>query len=216
LPDFIAIPVKNKQCKKVSIPLFLNLTYMYSMKMNDNKTAREEATKNLLAALLKINIETIRPLHKTMLVEVLLNGRTFSELTEIVNLTTARQRTVFQNAVNRLINALRGMNEKLNSCDELKEELLLTQKRLQILESKINKELSISPELKKAWSVPIGEAGFSNRVRQICSMADIHFISDLVSLSKREFLQLRNCGKKCMNEVDAYLDMNGLSWKMPI
>jgi hypothetical protein len=197
-------------------PTFFNLIYIHSMKMNDNKTAREEATKNLLAALLKINIETIRPLHKTMLVEVLLNGKTFSELTEIVYLTTARQRTVFQNAVNRLINALRGMNAKLNSCDELKEELLLTQKRLEILESKVNKELSISPELKKAWSVPIGEAGFSNRVRQICYMADIHFISDLVGISKHEFRGLRNCGKKCIDEVDAYLDRNGLSWKTPI
>ena len=37
------------------------------MKMNDNKTAREQQ-KNLLA-LLKINVETISPLCKTMLVE---------------------------------------------------------------------------------------------------------------------------------------------------
>ncbi len=186
------------------------------MKTNDNKTVRGEATKNVLTALLKVNIGTISPLYKTMLAEVLINGKTFTELTEIVQLTTGRQKVVFQNAVNSLINSLGKVNEKLSSYDDLKEELLITQKHFKILESKINKEISISPKLKKILSIPIDKAGFSKRVQQICSLAEIHFISDLVSVSKREFLGARNCGKKSMDEVEAYLNRNGLSWKMPI
>ena len=164
------------------------------MKTNDNKTVRGEATRIVLTALLKVNLGTISTLHKTMLTEVLINGKTFTELTEIVKLTTGRQKIVFQNAVNSLINSLGKVTEKLSSYDELKEELLITQK--QILESKINKEISISPKLKKVLSIPINRAGFSTRVQQICSMAEIHFISDLVCVSRREFLGFRNCGKK--------------------
>ena len=183
------------------------------MKANDNKTVRGEATRIVLTALLKVNLGTISTLHKTMLTEVLINGKTFTELTEIVKLTTGRQKTVFQNAVNSLLNSLQKLNEKLSSYDELKEELLITQK--QILESKINKEISISPKLKKVLSIPINRAGFSTRVQQICSMAEIHFISDLVHVSRREFLGFRNCGKKSADEVEAYFNRNGLSWNMP-
>ena len=186
------------------------------MKLNDNKTVREEAIRNLLVTLFKVNIGAITLLHKTMLWEVIINGKSFAELRDIVQLTTARQRVIFQNAINRLIHALQGLNEKLNSCDELKEELLITQKHLEILENKINKEISISPKLKNALSIPIDKAGFSARVKQICSMADIRFISDLVGFSKREFLGLRNCGKRSIDEVEAFLNSNGLSWKMPI
>ena len=183
------------------------------MKANDNKTVRGEATRIVLTALLKVNLGTISTLHKTMLTEVLINGKTFTELTEIVKLTTGRQKTVFQNAVNSLLNSLQKLNEKLSSYDELKEELLITQK--QILESKINKEISISPKLKKVLSIPINRAGFSTRVQQICSMTEIHFISDLVHVSRREFLGFRNCGKKSADEVEAYFNRNGLSWNMP-
>ena len=184
------------------------------MKTNDNKTVRGEATRIVLTALLKVNLGTISTLHKTMLIEVLINCKTFEELKELVKLTTGRQKTVFQNAVNSLLNSLQKLNEKLSSYDELKEELLITQK--QILESKINKEISISPKLKKVLSIPINRAGFSTRVQQICSMAEIHFISDLVCVSRREFLGFRNCGKKSADEVEAYFNRNGLSWKMPI
>ena len=98
------------------------------MKPNDNKTVRGEATKNVLTALLKVDIAMISPLYKTMLMEVLINGKTFTELTEIVKLTTGRQKVVFQNAVNSLINSLRKVNGKIKLCDELKEELLTMQK----------------------------------------------------------------------------------------
>ena len=185
------------------------------MKANDNKTVRGEATRIVLTALLKVNLGTISTLHKTMLTEVLINGKTFTELTEIVKLTTGRQKTVFQNAVNSLLNSLQKLNEKLSSYDELKEELLITQEHLKILEGRMNKEINIPPKLKKVLSIPINRAGFSTRVQQICSMTEIHFISDLVCVSRREFLGFRNCGKKSADEVEAYFNRNGLSWNMP-
>lgn len=186
------------------------------MKTNDNKTVRGEAIKSVLTALLKINPGAISSLHITMLTEVLINCKTFTELSEIVQLTTYRQKMVFQNAVNSLINSLINVNEKLSSYDALKEELLVTQKHFKILESKMNKERSISPKLKKILAIPITKAGFSGRVQNLCSVGEIHLISDLVSVSKHDFFRIRNCGKKSMDEVEAYLYRNGLSWKMPI
>lgn len=115
-----------------------------------------------------------------------MNGKTFGELKEIVKLTTGRQKVVFQNAVNSLIKALQGINQKLNSYDELKEELLITQKHFKILEGKINKEVSIPPKLKQILSIPIGKTGFSSRVQQICSSAKI------VLLQMKEGCHFRN------------------------
>lgn len=186
------------------------------MKTNDNKTVRGEAIRNVLTALLKISPGTISTLHRTMLTEVLINGKTFTELSEIVQLTTYRQKTVFQNAVNSLINSLLNMNEKLSSYDQLKQELFISKENFKILRSEIVKGTTISPELKNVLSIPISKVGFSKRVQQICSYAEIKFVSDLVSISKRKFSGFRNCGKKSVEEVEAYFNHNGLSWKMPI
>lgn len=183
-------------------------------KVNDNKTVRDESTKDLLNILLQMDINTLTPLYKTMLGEVLINGKTFGELKEIVKLPTSRQKVVFKNAVNTLINALKGVNDKLAAYDLLQAELILAKRSIKNLEDKISKENAIPPKLKKKLAVPIGKSGLSSRAQQVCSLGNVHSVYDLVSLSRREFLSLRNCGKISADEVETYLYKNGLSWKM--
>lgn len=183
-------------------------------KIDDNKKVREEAEKELLTALLKVDFKDFSPLYKTMLVEVLINGKTFMDLKGAIKLTTSRQKVVFQDAVKILKRNLQGVNDTLASYHAIEKELSQSKAVIEFLESKINKENNIPPKLKKKLDLPIGKTGFSSRVQQICSSGGIHSISDLVGFSRREFLQLRNCGKISADEVEKYLDENNLSWKM--
>lgn len=186
------------------------------VKINDNKTLKDDASKELIASLLEINFEGLRPLYKTMLIEVLINGKTFSELKETVKLTTSRQRVVFLDAVKLLKKELNRMNNILASFKTMEKELSQAQSVIEYLEGKTSKENNLTPELKNKLAIPIGKSGLSSIVQQACSLGNIHSVSDLVSFSKREFLNLRNCGKKCVDEVETYLDKNGLSWKMDL
>ena len=183
---------------------------------NDNKTLKAEASKELIASLLEINFEGLRPLYKTMLIEVLINDKTFSELNETVKLTTSRQKVVFQDAVKLLKKELNCMNNALVSFQTMEKELSQAQRLIEYLEGKASKENNIAPELKKKLAIPIGKSGLSSRVQQVCSLGNVHSVYDLVSLSRREFLSLRNCGKISVDEVEAYLYKNELSWKMDV
>lgn len=183
-------------------------------KIDDNKKVREEAQQELLTALLKVDFNDFSPIYKTMLVEVLINGKTFTELKDTVKLTTSRQKIVFKDAVSILKSNLQEVNKALAAYQAMENELSQSKAVIEFLENKINKENSVPPSLKKKLAISIGKTGFSARVQQICSSAGIHSVSDLVGFSRREFLQLRNCGKLSADEAEAYLDKNGLTWKM--
>ncbi len=187
---------------------------------NDNATLKSEAIQEILTALVEVNFKGLSPhsglvpLHRAMLKEVLVNNKTFGELKGILKLTTFRQREIFKDAVKSLKVRLEGLNNVYKDYQAIEKELDEARSVIKYLESKIEKENSISPEIKKKLAVPIGKVGFSSRVQGICSYAGLHTVSDLVHLSKREFNNIRNCGKTSVDEVEAYLNKNGLSWKM--
>lgn len=185
-------------------------------KINDNKTIREESTKELLYNLLQIEINTLSQLQKKMLIEVLINGKTFGELKENLGLTSSRQRVVFKNGVNNLSKALLVMNDKLKAYDLLQAELLIAQRLIKNLEGQIEKKASINPKLKKLLSLSIDKTGLSARVLTVCSWAGVNTVSDLVRCSKRKFLGFRNCGKTSMVELEEFLNKNNLSWEMDV
>jgi DNA-directed RNA polymerase alpha subunit len=81
------------------------------------------------------------------------------------------------------------------------------------LQDRISQEIH-SLELKKTLSTSVDNFDFSQRVLNICLMADIDTIADLVRYSKKDFGALRNSGKKSVDEVEAFLESNKLSWKM--
>lgn len=189
-------------------------------KINDNGTLKSEAIQEILTALVEVEFKGLSPhnglvpLHRAMLKEVLVNNKTFGELKGILKLTTFRQRELFKDAVRSLKIRLDSLNNIYTDYQAIEKELEEAKSVIKHLEAKIEKDSSISPEIKKKLAVSIGKAGFSSRVQGICSYAGLHTLSDLVHLSKREFSNIRNCGKTSVDEVEAYLNKNGLSWKM--
>jgi DNA-directed RNA polymerase alpha subunit len=72
------------------------------------------------------------------------------------------------------------------------------------------KESTFLPEF---LITPIDRTSLSSRVKNVCWNANISTVSDLIDHSRNSFGRLRNSGKKCGDEVEAFLGKIGLSWK---
>ena len=182
-----------------------------------NKQA-EEAVSSLIHSLLKGDITRLVSIHHKLLTEVLCNGKTFAELKDVVNLNTTRQKTIFEDAV-LIVNAhIKNTNEKLASYDKMEKELIELRHWKHLLEShevKENKK-NISSKMKKMLSQRIRALNFSGRVKNICYHNGIITLADLVVLSPKNILSVRNAGKKTIDEIQDYFIEHGLDWEMDI
>lgn len=185
-------------------------------KVNDNKTIREESIKKLIASIVQIETNTLSNLEKTVLIETLVNGKSFLELKDTVNLTTHRQKAILEYGVTKLNNQLQKINEKLKIFEESQKELAELRYWKKLLEANIKKENEIDPELKVLLSLTVQQIKLSTRVKQICNAAGIKTVRDLVRTSPIQLLKLRNCGKNSIAEIEGYFEESGLWWNMDV
>lgn len=178
----------------------------------------EEAVSKIIQSLLKGDITRLVSIHHKLLTEVLCNGKTFAELKDVVNLNTARQKTIFENAVLIVNEHIKNTNEKLASYDKMEKELVELRHWKFLLEANLEKNAKkeIPPELKKKISKLVQQIDFSNRLKQILANAKIRTVEDLINTTRHELLKLRNCGKGSIIEIEAYFEKNNLWWNMEL
>jgi DNA-directed RNA polymerase alpha subunit len=97
---------------------------------------------------------------------------------------------------------------------EIEIERIAIKKRMEAWEDSADKQSKLSQELKELLDTRIDELGFPKRVMNVCLMADIYTISDLIRYTRKEFGKLRNSGKKSGDDVEAFLKSKGLNWKI--
>ncbi|HTA84523.1 MAG TPA: DNA-directed RNA polymerase subunit alpha C-terminal domain-containing protein [Bacteroidia bacterium] len=179
--------------------------------MAKKKTLKEQRIEELLQSLLLFG--GLSKLEQTILTEVLINDKQFKDLTQSLRLTTYRQKQIFNTTTSRLMKALAVANENEDAYSAMKVELAATKKKLEALEKNNEERDKISPETKELLAIPIDKTYLSSRVKNVCYKADINKVSDLIKYSKRAFGGLRDSGKKSIDEVGAFLEAHGLSWK---
>lgn len=187
---------------------------------SDNKTLREQSSKLLISQLLESQNEILMDREKTLLFEVLCNQKSFAELTDVMLLSTHRQKVIFNKAVEKLSAYITDFNKKLSSLNKLEDELkdLKTWKTLLESSLKAQKETEeeIDPALKKLLLKNIADLKISERVKSVCRYGNLITVSDLVSSHRHDLLQLRNCGGKTIGEIENFLEVNGLWWGMNV
>lgn len=184
------------------------------LKINDNKTIRDESINLLLNTVLNLEINALSERDKMILIEVIINGKSFGELKETLQLTTSRQRTILKNAVSRFNAFLLTINDKLRLHDALLSDYYKAQKAKEGIERKLVKQKAVNPKLKKILDLPIQKTGLSTRVQNLCLFEKIYHVSDLIKLSAHDMLKLRNAGKKSISEIESFLEKNKLWWEM--
>jgi DNA-directed RNA polymerase alpha subunit len=183
--------------------------------MANKKTIREQSIDELLPFLLLFGKGQLSKLEQNLLAEVLLNGKQFKDLTSTLQLTTTRQKQIFDNAINRLMKALvlAIESEKANAYSVMEKELHEVKSNLAVLKINLKQQNELSQEMKELLATPIHKTGLSARVKNLCYNAKIDTVTDLIRYSRRDFTGLRGSGQNCGNEVELFLENNGLSWK---
>ena len=157
---------------------------------------------------------------KTLLFEVLCNQKSFAELTDVMLLTTHRQKIIFNRAVEKLSVHIKDSNKKLSEIDKLENELIDLKKWKALLDSNLKvqneKEEKIDPALQKLLLKNIADLKISERVKSVCRYGNLITVVDLVSSHRHDVLQLRNCGGKTIGEIENFLEENGLWWGMNV
>jgi len=183
--------------------------------MPRRKTIREQSLEEILPYLFTFGDNIFTELEQTLLKEVLIYNKTFFDLIPSTELTTFRQKQIFNAAVKRLCRILHETGKKQSAYNKIEYELAEANEKLQNITSKQN-TLSLAPELKVLLDTPIDKAGLSARVVNICSRAGIGTLFDLIKYSRADFLKHRDSGKKSADEVEDFLKNKGLFWKMQI
>lgn len=78
-----------------------------------------KGVEKLLMSVLPLGGNSLSKLEQIILKEVLLNNKTFEELTILTGVTAERQRTIFINATNRLCKKLRIVNKEVSLKKEI-------------------------------------------------------------------------------------------------
>jgi hypothetical protein len=185
-------------------------------KRDDNKSLREKSTKSLLASAISIGKNTLTEREHSILLEVLVNQKTFSELAEHFQLTPLRLKMIFQNGEKRLNRLFKGIHDRVIAYDEMEKELKTLRKQLSLLETEADKKNKISPELKALLALPVNSLDFSPRVTKVFTDHDINTVADIVKRSRRDFIMLRNFGGKSMRELEDFVNSKKLHWNMDV
>jgi len=186
------------------------------------ETARQELATNVV----KVGAKTLTNLERLVLTQVLLEGKSFSEIADQRQLTSGRIKQIFQKGIRRLNHFLGHIDEKLMYYNEIIENHEDLKKRVGEYEKKeeeANKKKNIlesfSPEIQTLLQTKIEETNLSARVKNLCKMGNVFgdkigTVSDLVKLNRKEILKYRNCGKKSITEIEDFFSVNNLSWGM--
>lgn len=189
---------------------------MKSKPKTDNRSLREQSTKELLQAVMASTGNLFTTNEKIILEEVLINHKSFGEIGETILLTRSRQRTIFKNGLVRLKRYFSSIEHMPEIFYAKEKELKEAKEKLSAYEREQEKQKNISPELKELLAQSISEIGFSVRLLNSLHGRDINTVADLVRSAPGDLFMLRNFGKKSMDEVVEFFKKHGLSFRMDV
>lgn len=155
-------------------------------------------------------------LERQVLKDVLVDNKSYQEVARLRGQNAQRQEFIFTHAFEKLIHAIDETHSNILAHRKFEEELEKVNSELELLKEKVTLQNKFTPKQKKLLDTSIDDLGLSERTKNICSRNEIRVVSDLVKLTRREFLGLRNCGEASVTEVEKIFRKNGLSWGMKL
>jgi hypothetical protein len=177
---------------------------------------KEQVIKDILEKVLRIEVHPFHRRGNEVLREMLINGKGVKETSKILNLPLTRVKQLFPQAIKILDARLDGLNKDLSGVKEMESEIKTLTEKLKRFEEKKERLDALPEKTRKYLSIKIEDIDLPMRVVNTCRMEKILTVGDLVKLSKREFLSMRNIGRQCAGEVEEFLFSKDLRWEMKI
>ena len=177
---------------------------------------KQKTVNEILGSVLRIEVHPFLRRGNEVLREMLINGRGVKETSKVLNLPLTRVKQLFPQGAKVICARLDSLNDELKAARELEKENKLLRERLKQFDEKKERLDAIPEKTRKILSIKIEDIDLPMRVVNTCRMEKIQTIGDLVKLSKREFMSMRNMGRKCAGEVEEFLFSKDLRWGMKI
>lgn len=181
---------------------------------DSSRNLKEKSSREILSLLLVLMEDKLTGLEYTILREVLVSGKPFSDISKKVNLTRLRQKQLFDQGINKLYRTLEGLKNISIKYENAMEQLNSVKIENQTIQRKIDRRSNLSPETLNLLNTSISQTALSARVKSACQYGNIKTVEGLVKLSRKRMSRMRNCGAKSLNEIELFFKENGLSWNM--
>lgn len=150
------------------------------------------------------------------IVEDFFNGSRIGDIANKYDFTTERIRQIINKSLNRLSDSEKYISI-LNENKHLKSQVEILNGKLLLLEKEVKRyaqkeiiDYQISDEL---FNTKLEDLGLSVRsLNCLLYNARVQSLGQLIQLSKKEVLELRNLGKESFNEIDNMITSRGLHW----
>lgn len=177
---------------------------------------KEQVIKKILERVLKIEVHPFLMRGNEVLREMLINDRSVKETSKTLKLPLTRVKQLYPHAAKLLCARLDSLNGELNATKEIEQENKLLKEKLKQFEERKEQLDALPDEIKKILTIKIEDIDFPKRVVNSCMIEKIITIGDLVKLSRRQFLSMRNMGRTSLSEVEDFLLSKNLRWEMKI
>lgn len=181
-----------------------------------DKDIREESMMELLESLFLFAGNKLSELERNVLKDVLSGNKTFKDVAKLRGQNEKRQRFIFNYSLKKLLNHIKPLNQSLLEYKKIKRELSKSKEQITILEERMGQRSKLSDGAQILLTVPIDKTDLPARVKKTCGYENIRLVSDLVSITRTEFLRMRNCGAKGAEDVERFFNAHGLSWGMKV
>ncbi len=185
--------------------------------MSNKKTVnRNQYLEELLQHTLLLAGNKFVLLERQVLKDVLVDNKSYQEVARLRGQNAQRQEFIFTRAFEKLVHAIDETHSSILAHRKLEEELEKVNSELEMLKEKISRQNKLTPKQKQLLDTSIDRLDLSARTQNVCSRNEIMVLSDLVKLTRREFMALRNCGEASVAEVEKIFRKHGLSWGMKL
>ena len=232
-----AIYERERECYRVmkeDARLEHNTNRYLSICVNSGvRTAFFDVILNMLQACGTLKEADVEVLHSVMY------GTTLDDIAKIRNTSRERIRQIAEKAIHKS-RELKGLKEKIEQMDRYEAEITTLNSQIDVLKKMVYKQVSneVSVELNenerrlmamdryeldKLFSKRLADCNLSVRTLNVLTsfksggMAKpIKTIGDLCKITRLEFLEQRNAGKKSLAELDNLIENYNLAWDIDV
>jgi len=147
------------------------------------------------------------------ILRLLFMGKSPIELSKQFDLTLARIYQIGNDAIKKMALTKTSLEKKDETITELKEQI----EQLKIeLENEKDPIHDIILQKAKLLITPISSLRLSTRAEKGLLSINVNYVLDLVQCKRNDILKLPNMGKKSIEDIDLFLEVNGLDYEMII
>lgn len=185
-----------------------------------------ELNRNLISFCghILVNYQDVLNDRELFVCQLLIKGQSLLSVSKTLGLSKELVRLIFLKAIRKIKAAyhetikemamLKEQNEALKIRNQILENELLSEQSLKEAETVQSQQQALCRNARRLLNTPIDSLPLPPRVKNVLSSANITHFSDIPQFSIDNFYKMRNCGRKTIEELQAYLSKFSLEMGM--